>query len=509
MYVRVSTLKDSQKDSPEHQESACREHAASIGITINDDMVYEDRDTGTSIIARSEIQQLINDAKKGLFDTILFSSLSRFSRDTLDALALKRTLVNALGVRVISVEDFYDSGKEDNEMLFGILSSVNQKQSEQIGTASKRGIRQSAMKGNFTGTIPPYGYKKVTIDGRKTLEVVPDQAEVVRQIFELYTKHKMGEKAITSYLNEQDKLSAKGGIWGISSIQRILNNEVYTGYNVFSKLESKKVYDDINDMHNRRKKQVYRSEDKWDRTPFKTHEAIISEETFRKTQELRLLRGGGKRGGNKNFVNVFAKMIFCKECGSAMVAMSSISREKRYVYLMCSKRRRQGEKGCSNATWTPYIEFRDGVIEYITNNLKDFEDVKRVADRVSNGRPISEAAFEKESLKFNRQIEGNRKLLFEIRKQNMTGDIDEAQYNYEKEQYEKDILEATNKLKALQEKVNGLKEVNRLAQDISEAMNELLEMDHANVQKNRLILSKLINKIEVPKDGPADIYTVL
>jgi len=502
-------LKDSQKDSPEHQESACREHAATIGIEIDANMVYEDRDTGTSIIARSEIQQLINDAKKGLFDTILFSSLSRFSRDTLDALALKRTLVNALGIRVISVEDFYDSGKEDNEMLFGILSSVNQKQSEQIGTASKRGIRQSAMKGNYTGSIAPYGYKKVTIDGRKTLEIDIEQAEVVKLIFELYTKHMLGEKAITSYLNEQDKLSAKGGIWGVSSIQRILNNEVYSGFNVFSKLESKKVYDDINDMHNRRKKQIYRSEDKWDRTPFKTHEAIISEETFRKTQELRLLRGGGKRGGNKVFVNVFAKMIFCKECGTAMVAMGSISRGKKYTYLMCSKRRRQGEKGCDNSTWTPYAEFRDDVIKYISDKLKSYTDVELTSAALSAGRPVSEADFEKESNKLTKQIESNRKLMFEIRKQNMTGDIDNAQYNFEREQYEKDIQEASSKLRALQDKVANLKEVSRMAQDISDSMKELFEIDHENVQKNRLVLSKLIRKIEVSKDGQADIYTAL
>lgn len=67
--------------------------------------VYEDRDTGTSIVAREEIQKLILHAKNQCFRTVIFASLSHFSRNTLDSLNLKRVLVDALGVRVISIEE--------------------------------------------------------------------------------------------------------------------------------------------------------------------------------------------------------------------------------------------------------------------------------------------------------------------------------------------------------------------------------------------------------------------
>lgn len=255
-YVRVSTLYTAQKDSPEHQKRAIEDYAKEMGIEIINS--YEDRGTATSIIIRKDVKKMIADAQKGLFDTILFSALSRFSRDTLDSISLKRLLVNALGIRVISIEDLYDSGKDDNEMLFSIVSIVNQKQSEQLGIASRRGIRQSALKGNYIGSIAPYGYIKTVIEGRKTLIIDDERSNIVKKIFDMYVNKSMGEKTITNYLNGGGGKSIpipsyRGGTWGLTSVQRILQNEIYTGTNVFGKYTIKKVYDDITDMSNRRR----------------------------------------------------------------------------------------------------------------------------------------------------------------------------------------------------------------------------------------------------------------
>ncbi|GIQ63978.1 hypothetical protein PACILC2_25460 [Paenibacillus cisolokensis] len=91
-------------------------------------------------------------------------------------------MVNALNIRLISIDDHYDSDRDD-EMLFSIISSVNQSVSEQISRSSRRGKRESALKGNFTGSRPPYGYVREIRNGLKVL--VPDerQKEVVRTIF--------------------------------------------------------------------------------------------------------------------------------------------------------------------------------------------------------------------------------------------------------------------------------------------------------------------------------------
>lgn len=506
-YVRVSTKHESQKESPEHQRAAIEAYARELGLDIIN--TYEDRDTATSIVARPEVQKMVADAQKGLFDVIIFSSLSRFSRDALDSISLKRMLVNALGIRLISIEDLYDSAKDDNEMLFGIVSVVNQKLSEQIGIASRRGIRQSALKGNFIGSLPPYGYRKVNINGRKTLEIDPEKAKIVRLIFDMYVNQKMGEKEIVKYLNERGVPAPKGGTWGITSVQYILQNEAYTGANVFCKHTVVKVYDDISDMHNRRRKLVQRDKSEWERSPFKTHEAIIDEETFRKAQEIRLIRGGGSRGGRKKYKNVFAKMIFCKHCGSAMVSALSKGGE-RYRYLICSRRRRHGDAGCKNNKWIPYYAFRDELIAMLVDKLSKLIDSEVLAEEVAKGVTIDEYDYEKEINQVKRRIEDNRKLLFEIRRQHMLGEIDQAQYNFEREQYEQEIGKLEKQLDELEQKKNEVADREKLKQEIKEAIDELTLIEsYDDTEKTRLILSKLIERITVDVNGNIDVYTPL
>lgn len=516
-YVRVSTLKDSQQDSPENQEALIRENAGREGIEIA--RVYEDRDSATSIIDRKDVQQMIEDAKRGAIKSIWFASLSRFSRDTIDALSLKRILVNALKIRVVSIEDGYDSGKKDDELLFGIKSVVNQNTSGDISISSRRGIRLSAERGNYTGSIPPYGYKKVTVEDpkmksgkRKTLTIVEDQARIVKLIFELYVNG-MGEKSIVNYLNggnERKEVypSYRGGIWGISSVQRILQNENYTGYTVFSRHTTEVAYDDLSNLMNRRKKLVMKPKVEWEKTKFQTHEAIVSKEIFDQAQELRLIRGGGERGGRREFVNVFAKLIFCAECGSAMVTMTSQVRGREYRYLMCSRRRRTGAIGCSNGKWTPYYEMRDDLIKGILQRLSDSLAAMESKGAGAIGISMPNKDFEKDKRKHEKRIEDNRRLLFEIRRQHMLGEIENNQYEFEKEQYEKEIEESENKLKVIQVEEKKSLDLERIVRDTKRSLKELSKLEsYDEVEKTRMLLMQAVKRIEVDKDAEIKVHT--
>lgn len=513
-YVRVSTLKRSQRDSPKHQEGSIREEAKKLDKEI--EHIYVDRATGTSIMERADVQQIIEDAKNGEFDTLFFSSLSRFSRDTYDALALKRTLVNALGIRVISIEDFYDSGKEDNEMIFTVISSMNQKQSESISTSSKRGIRQSAKTGNFTGSIAPFGYKKVFKDGRKTLEIVEKNAEIVRMIFDMYVNQKMGEKNIVKYLNEELKIpSPKGGKWGVSTIQRILRNRNYTGYNVHGKMGKEQVYDDINNLHDRRKKLVEKPREEWEISEEPTHPAIILVDMFEAAEDIRLRRGGGKRGGGRILVNIFAGTIFCKECGYAMVTLGRekllASGEKtKYHYLICSGRRRIGESACKNNLYLPYYSFQDEIIQGVTSRIRRLVDSDEAAKKITGASIFKNTDDDKESKKIEKSLAVNRKLLFELRKRHMLEEISDDQYEFEREMYENEIKEYESLLERIKKKMGERKNTDKLLKDVKSALAELGQMEtFEDVHKARIILSKLISRITVDKDGNVDVHTVL
>lgn len=513
IYVRVSTLKESQKDSPEHQKSICLQKAKMAGLETRTEFIYEDRSTGTSIITREEINQLIEDAKKGYFSTIIFASLSRFSRDSLDAIALKRKLVNGLGIRLISIEDTYDSQVKDDEMIFTIISAVNQKLSEQISIASRRGILASAQKGNFIGSCAPFGYKKIKDKDVKTLMIVEENAEIVKKIYDLYVYNNYGEKRIVTYLNEEEIPSPKGGIWGITSIQRILQNEAYIGRNVYGKYTVKKVYEDLSDMHNRKNKLVQTDRKTWERNDGVNWDAIIDEETFKKAQEIRHQRGGGKRGGVRNVqVNPLSGLVKCSHCGSNFVSMKSGKVGKNgqeYRYLICSSRRRMGVKGCKNGLWIPLEEFKSDLLQQIQLSLNKFINIEEISSNVEIPKISNTVSSDKRQQKIESSIKRNRKMLFELRKEFKFEEIDREQYEFEKVALENDIIVLQKKLDQINKSSTLINNDETIKEQIKEALGKLVKLDFSHVDELQLVLKQLIEEIKVNEDGEVEIYTPL
>jgi site-specific DNA recombinase len=530
IYVRVSTQKESQKDSPEHQRMLCEEKAQMEGLKV--EFVYEDRSSGSNINDRDEIKEMLEDAQKGMFSTIIFASLSRFARDTSDALNLKKKFVNFLGLRLISIEDTYDSLVKDDELLFTIISSVNQKLSEQIALSSRRGIKQSAMKGNFTGSKAPFGYKKVLIkvggDDRKSLEILEEQAEIVRKIFDLYVSSHMGEKAIVNYLNEEGIPSPKsgewgymekgvlfpdGGIWGITTIQKILQNEAYTGRNVFSKYTVQKVYLDINNMENRTKRLRQKDKEDWNRIEDPLWDAIIDDEIFEKAQKIRLQRGGGKRGGIRNVkVNPFAGLVTCAHCGSNFVSMKSGKTGKNgreYRYLICSKRRRLGVKGCKNNLWVPLAEFKDATLNLITQRLKSLINVEEVSASVEIPKGNEKNNVEKRKKTLEQLLVQRRKLLMGIRRDYKLNEIDKDQFELEKEIYNKEIDEILVKIEQLNKLQTDESHEEIIKIQIKDSLEHLINLNLDNIDELQLVLKKLIEEIKVDSEGEVKVISPL
>ncbi|WP_233146899.1 recombinase family protein [Paenibacillus selenitireducens] len=512
IYVRVSTTKDSQKDSPEHQIAACKYFAEDMGWETAEDMIYEDRESGTNITDRLAIQQALKDAHQGAFQVIIFAALSRFARDIGDSINLKRKLVNALRIRLISIDDHYDSDRDD-EMLFSIISSINQSLSEQISRSTRRGKRESALKGNFTGNRPPYGYDKETRNGLKTLVPNENQKMVVETIFQLYTANHFGEKSIAAYLNDQGIPSPKDGKWGITTIQRILQNEAYVGKNRSSKFEIRKVYTNVDDMTERKKVLVQKPKREWRYAHNSwTHQGIIDEATFRLAENLRLQRGGGQRGGPRQKVNVFAGMMKCAHCGSSMVSMKSTRRireqsRRDYRYLICSRRRRQGESGCCNNYWLPYDPFHEDLIQCISQILRSTFSPEELLEKHKRLVQVTHTDLESEMKKRKKWIIENRKCLMELRKERLKGHVlDEHQYELEKSHYEREIVQHESRLIQLQQEWQRKTDMTDLYEKTMERLNDLLNVSFETFDDSQLTLKKLISRIEADRQGNVHVF---
>ena len=512
-YVRVSTRYDSQKDSPEHQEAFIKEAASREGVIIT--RVYEDRDSATSIVERNDVRQMVSDAQSGLVKSLWFASLSRFSRDALDAITLKRILVNVLKIRVVSIEDGYDSAKKDDELLFGIKSVVNQNTSGDISTSSRRGIRQSALdKGNIIASKPAFGYQKITDGKRKTYVVVPEQSAIVQLIYSLYIDEGLGDKSIVKYLNGLNPsgrvfASYTGKPWSLTTVRGILLNPTYTGYTVAGRYKSEVVYDDIYDLMNRKKKLVQTPASEWEWAKEAAHPIIIPKERYDLAQLIRQSRGG-RRGGCRNYVNAFAKMMYCAECGGAMVTMSSTGRGgKKYRYLMCSCRRRIGERGCVNRHWLPYEDTRDELISQIIHRISAALSAleNQGVDHIHVTIPAR--SFDKEKRLLEKRIEANRRLLFEIRRQHLLEEIDRAQYQFEKDKYEQEISSQEKRLECIKAEEQKKVDQQRLIVGTKKALEELMDITSYtnNMERTRSLLSQVVKSIQVTKEGEVNVET--
>ena len=149
---------------------------------------------------------------------ILTKSISRFSRNTVTTLSAIREL-KALGVDVYFEEQNIHSISTDGELMITIMASFAQEESRSVSENCKWTIRKKFQKGEPM-FFRCYGYKWV----KGQLEIVPEQAEVVRMIFCDYLDG-MGEHAILNKLNALGIPSRDGCEWNLHGIYTILHNE--------------------------------------------------------------------------------------------------------------------------------------------------------------------------------------------------------------------------------------------------------------------------------------------
>ena len=195
--------------------------------------------TGTQAKKRPGFLHMINDAKSGKFAMVVTRDVCRFARNTVDTLAYARQL-KEIGIQIYFVFDNIKTIQDnDGEYRLTIMANNAQEESRRISERAKAGQYISRANGVLYGTGNILGYKRIrrksdpdkkNAIGDKsvpTFEVVPEQAETVRLIFEMYAEG-YGLKRIKNYLEQNGYKTATGKTkWFESSLSRILGNPMY------------------------------------------------------------------------------------------------------------------------------------------------------------------------------------------------------------------------------------------------------------------------------------------
>ena len=298
-YARVSSDKDAMLHSLSSQVSYFSKMIQShdswkyVGVYSDEGM------TGTKI-KRDGFQRMIRDAKAGKIDIIVTKSLSRFARNTVDCLKTIREM-KAINVDIFFEEQNIHTLSANGEFLISLLAGYAQEESRQCSENTLWRVRKNFKEGKPYGGSSMLGYKLEK--GRFT--VVPEEAEIVRKIFDLYLDGN-GFCKIARILTNEGIKSYTGKAWNKSTLGEIISNVTYTG-----NLHLQKTYRENHmtkkTIKNKGEKPLYIVEG--------NHEPIISQEIFDKAQEIRKAKAVGKSGKRNGPAYPFTGLIYCGECG--------------------------------------------------------------------------------------------------------------------------------------------------------------------------------------------------
>ncbi len=282
-YCRVSSDSSDQL----HSFAAQVQHYTKF-IGENDRMeladIYADEGiTGTKTAKRDDFNRLVADCKKGRIDRVLTKSVSRFARNTADALMYAR-LLKEYGVSILFEKENIDTAYMSSELLLALSGAQAQEESISISKNMRWSVERRMKTGTYLSSSTPYGYELK--DGE--FRIVESEAEIDRLIFKSFLSG-MGKKAIADMLNEMYAPKRFGyDTWRINTVAYILTNERYIGDALFQKSYTTDTLPFVSKPNRGEKAQYYVEG---------TNLPIISREDFEAVQRILQKRSIIERGG--------------------------------------------------------------------------------------------------------------------------------------------------------------------------------------------------------------------
>lgn len=489
-YCRVSTDKSDQLNSLETQKQFFTEYVQRTGDHLV--KVYADEGiSGTKIKNRKEFLQMMADAEHGLFDMVVVKDISRFARNTVDLLQNIRRL-KALGIETQFLTANMTS-MGNSEFVLTIFGALAQEESANTSKRIKFGKKVNAEKGRVPNIV--FGYDK-TIGDYFNLAINEKEAKVVRQIYQWYTEEGYGCSAISNKLNEQGSRTKRNCKWSQNAVSRILTNELYTGKIINGKQE-------VADFLTGQRKE--KDETEWLVTE-RPELRIIDDEVFEQAQKILHSRNQAfnlnhERQSNKY---LFSTLIKCKECGWSF--RRTVRKYKNtYVRWVCSGHNGKGADSCPNAVTLDEEELIEVLQEYFSNVLKNKKKVIQYV--VKEFQRVYKA--KDENVEYEKELKDKLTKLKAMREKYMdmyTDDlITRQELNDRIGGARQEIERLENELKMVTYQITKGDQLEELLNTTFQSIEDITDVH----QMTNTQLKKIIEKIEVDKDGNVDIYLKL
>jgi hypothetical protein len=316
MYLRKSRQDDPNETVEEvlaKHEADLQEYAErELGGRIPEENIYREVISAESIDARVEFKKVLARIEDPNIQAVLVVDPQRLSRGDLGDCDKLIKSFQLTKTQVLTRRGGFDLSNDRERKFFQDELLRGRDYYEYVRDTLFMGRIRSAKRGCFIGQFSPYGYRKIKIGKDHTLEIVEDEAEIIRMIFKLYTDEGLTSYGISLRLNEMGVKAPRGDEWKKDTIRKMLENEHYIGRVVYNKIKRTPV------LENGEIKSKRLTQPEEERIVAEgKHPAIIDMETWEKAQSRIALN---PRNTTKNAVlrNPLSGILRCSKCGKVM-----------------------------------------------------------------------------------------------------------------------------------------------------------------------------------------------
>ena len=465
IYVRVSTTNQAEEGySIDEQKDKLTSYCDIKDWNIYE--IYTDGGFSGSNTERPALEQLIRDAERKKFDTVLVYKLDRLSRSQKDTLFLIEDIFIKNGIEFLSLQENFDTSTPFGKAMIGLLSVFAQLEREQIKERMQLGKLGRAKSGKsmmWGRTSYGYDYQKET----GSLTINPAQSLVVKYIFERY----LAGRSITKLRDDLNEKYPKEIGWNYRAVRGILSNPVYCGYNQY-------------------KGQLFPGE----------HESIISEDVYNRTQEELKIRQriAAEKTNPRPFQAKYmlSGLAQCGYCGAPLKLLMGMVRKDgtRFIRYECHQRHPRKTKGVTvynnNVKCDSGFYEKDALENYVLTEISKLQDDTGYLDKIFSGDNAE--TIDRESYK--KQIEELSKKLSRLNDLY----IDDRITLEELQSKSAEFISMRATLETELENDPALRRDKRKA-DMRELLNaeKVFSMDY---ERQKILVRGIINKVQVTAD---------
>ena len=504
IYIRLSEADEgksyeSESESITNQRNILMNFVKEKGFILAGEYV-DDGYSGTDF-ERPGFNQMIEDIKRKSINLVIVKDLSRLGRDHIMTGYYMEKFFPENDIRFISLQEGYDNAfnQASNDSSTFIIA-CNDYYSKQNSIKIRNVLNDKRKNGKFIGSAPSYGYMRDPED-KGHLIPNPEYAPIVKKIFEM-ASNGVGVSDITSYLNDNkiktpsslkrknpNAKSKYNPIWTISSVKKILKNQMYTGDMVQS-VQTKVSY------KSKKKKTLPKSN--WDIVK-NTHEALVDRITFARVQD-------NVKRTNKTIITnrekrLFENLIFCRECGNTLTV--SYRKNHNYWTVNCNRYSRDPRRRMCEPHFMPYDKLEEALLDTIKKTCKKYiEQInisklsKEIANKKKNTNENKEKIIELE----NKEKEYVNKLdvLYEDK---FRGIVSEETYKRIASETEKLLTKIRSEISKLKDEDKIIENKTSDLKAYEEKIKKLIDIENPT----RELLQTIVDKIIIDKDKNVEI----